>query len=191
MEMESTILHELNHAYEGLKRGNKNKIVTSLTWSLDVNATKVPDEVWSRWYDAKDGIGYNLYWAEDHETNAMIQDSYPYTKRYSVGEMKKHTPSWEYANRMLSFNAKKFKQSMIDVIQNHMKEDPNVVLDKMKNGLADTIDSNMKKWKEKTISISGESIRKMSVDQFLEYCEKKIHKSANRLKRGILRHYSK
>jgi hypothetical protein len=48
IESESAILHELNHAYENLKRKeNKSGLMpVNLTFSLDANRSKIKKEIW-------------------------------------------------------------------------------------------------------------------------------------------------
>lgn len=191
-ELESGLVHELNHSFEGYNRYRKGKSVisTSVTDALDVNAANVPDNVWNIWW--KD-FGYYIYWTERHELNAMTQDAFPYTRKYTFDEMKDKAPSWDFYQRLSSFNPKTFKQLLVDEIKKSMPDkDPEIVLTDMKNGLADSIKKLLEEGENgPDTSIDPELIKKLSVDDFFQYFSKRIKKGAEILRRGIIRHYAK
>ena len=192
IELESGLVHELNHSFEGYNRYKKDKpvISTSVTYALDVNAANVPDNVWNIWW--KD-FGYYIYWTERHELNAMTQDAFPYTKKYSFDEMKEKTPSWDFYQRLASFDPLSFKQTLVDEIKKSMPDrDPEEVLTEMKNGLAGNITKFLDSEENgPDTSIDPELIKKLSVDDFLKYFDKRIKKGAEILRRGIIRHYAR
>ena len=191
LELESTILHELNHSFEGFNRLKKNKpiISTAVTWAIDVNAAKVPKSVWNIWWK---NFAFYIYWSERHELNAMIQDTLPYVRKYSLEELTKKSPSWDFYNRMLSFDPKKFKETISLEIKRAMpNKDPELVLEEIKNGLADTLENFIKSGEYgPDYSLDPNIIRKLSIDEFLDYCDRRIKKKAEILRRGILRLYS-
>jgi hypothetical protein len=195
-EIESAITHELNHAYEGWNRFNKGKggFSTDVTWALDVNRAKIKKDIWKIWYDQ---IGYYFYYSEPFEVNAMIQDAWPFVKKYdNIKEMKEKTPSWTYANRMINFKASTFKQKMTEKILNSYP-DGNVDVDILLNRLKNSFANELIKLRQDSISrkedkpyLSGEDVKKMSVDSFLNLVEKKVNKAGGKIQRRILKMYS-
>ena len=189
VELESAITHELNHAFEGYARhkGNVKGLETSLTFALDVNVADVPESVWNIWWKE---LGYYIYWTENFELNAMIQDAFPYANKYTFEEMKSKTPSWDFQKRMFDWDPSDFKSRLIAEIKKTMPDsDPLEVLNNIKNGLADNLENAMKESGESS-SIDPKLIRR-PLDEFLQYCNKRIKAGAERLKRGIIRHYSR
>lgn len=192
IELESGLIHELNHSFEGYNRYKKGKpvIPTSVTYALDINAADVTDSVWNIWWKE---FGYYIYWTERHELNAMTQDAYPYTNKYSFDEMKRKSPSWDFYQRLSSFDPVLFKQTLVDEIKKSMPgRDPEEVLIEMKDGLAD----NIRKFLDgeengPDTSIDPILIKKLSVDDFFKYFDKRIKKGAEILRRGIIRHYAR
>ena len=193
IEIESSITHELNHGYEGWNRMRKNKgqVSTDVTYALDANRAKIKKDIWKIWYD---DIGFYVYWSELHEINAMTQDAWPYVKRYDIEEMKEKTPTWRFSNRMIKFNATDFKKKITDkIISFYPDADVDMMLKRIKNGFANqliksrelSIDS-----KEDKPTLSGEAIKAMSVDKFLEFIQKRINRAGHKLQRNILRLYS-
>lgn len=193
IEVESSITHELNHAYEFWNRYKKEKgqISTDVTWALEPNRAKIKKDIWKIWYD---DIGFYVYWSELHEINAMTQDAWPYVKRYDIEEMKEKTPTWRFSNRMIKFNATDFKKKITDkIISFYPDADVDMMLKRIKNGFANqliksrelSIDS-----KEDKPTLSGEAIKAMSVDKFLEFIQKRINRAGHKLQRNILRLYS-
>lgn len=191
-ELESGLIHELNHSFEGYNRYKKGKpvIPTSVTYALDVNAANVPDNVWNIWWKE---FAYYIYWTERHELNAMTQDVFPYVKRYTFDDMKSKAPSWDFYQRLASFDPIEFKQRLIIEIEGSMPDkDPESVLIQMKNGLADNIKKFLDEGENGSdTSIDPDLIKKLSVDDFFRYFDKRIKKGAEILRRGIIRHYAR
>lgn len=193
IETESSITHELNHAYEGwsrVSRGN-GEISTDITFALDPNRSKIKKQIWDVW--AKN-ISYILYWSENHEINAMTQDALPYVKRYDIEEMKKKTPSWRFASEMCDFKADKFKKEISDVINKFYPDvNPELILNRLKNGFANELGKSREESILRAVdapSMSSEKIYKMNIDKFLKLVETRVNKAGDRLKRRILRLYS-
>lgn len=193
VEIESSITHELNHGYEGWNRMKKGKgqLSTDVTFALDVNRAKIKKDIWKIWYDE---IGYYVYWSELHEINAMVQDSWPYVKRYDVDEMKSKTPSWRFSTKMKNFKASEFKQRMTDkILSIYPDADVDMMLKRIKNGFA----NQLIKYREESINrkedkptLSGELVREMSVDEFLSFVEKRINRAGEKIQKNIIRLYS-
>jgi hypothetical protein len=192
VELESTLLHELNHSFEGYNRhlGDRPVIQTSLTYALDENVAGVPETVWYIWWKE---FAYYIYWTERHELNAMIQDSLPYTKRYSIEEMKEKSPSWDFYERMLNFDVEYFyKRISTEILETMPGSEPQDVLTKMKNGLATSIRDFINKGENGTeSSLDPNLVEKLSVNEFLKYCDRRIKKGAEILKKGIIRLYTR
>ncbi len=193
IDIESSITHELNHAYEGWNRikRNKGQVSTDLTYALDINRAKIRKDIWKVWYD---DIGFFIYWSEKHEINAMVQDAWPYVKRYDINELKENTPSWRFAQKMIDFNAVGFKKKMSDkILQAYPGTDVDMFLKRMKNGLANELiksrESSISKSEDKP-TMSGEEIRSMSVDRFLTYIQNRINLAGQKIQRNIIRLYS-
>lgn len=194
IEMESSISHELNHAFEFWKRevSGKGGIDTKLTYALDVNRSKVSKDIFNYW-DSE--IGTFIYWSEEHEIRAMVQDSLGYVKKYSVEDMKDKCPSWEASTRMINFNSKKFRSDIIRLVNDKYGDrvDPEILLSRMKNSLSNEMRDqqiDLKDLKQDKPSLSGEKIRKMSVDKFLEYAQRRINNAGRMLRKRILKLYS-
>lgn len=193
IEIESSITHELNHGYEGWNRMRKGKgqVSTDVTWALDANRAKIRKDIWKIWYDE---IGFYVYWSELHEINAMTQDAFPYVKRYDIEEVKEKAPSWRFAKKMIEFDANQFKQKMTDkILSVYPDADVEMMLKRVKNGFANELIKN----RENSISreedkptLSGESVKAMSVDKFLAFIQKRINRAGNRIQRNILKLYS-
>lgn len=191
VDIESTITHELNHAYEGWNRNksNKGQISTDLTFALDVNRARIKKEIWKIWYDE---IGFYLYWSEKHEINAMIQEALPYVRKYDVKDMMSKSSVWKFTEKMKEFKANEFKQKMIDEILKYYPDaNTDIFLKRMKNALANQLikERDPSKLEDKP-TLSGDVIKSMSVDKFLETIQKRINSSAEKIQRRILRLYT-
>jgi hypothetical protein len=105
--------------------------------------------------------------------------------------MKKNTPSWDFYERMSKFNPIDFKNRLSTEINKTMPgENPEEVLTKMKNGLADKLRELLDEEGTENASIDPKIIKKLNIDDFLDYCSKRIKSGSEKLRRGILRHYS-
>jgi hypothetical protein len=189
LEIESLSAHEFNHAYESYKRylgESENGFPLSVTYALDVNAQNVPEPIWSEWGSIVNGV----YWSEPFEIRAIIQEAQPYTSKMSFEEMKKKSPSWNFMERMRKFSAISFKKEMIEVITKNSEENPEELLLKMKNGFADKL-AEFAKEDDEVPTISPDKIKRMSLDQFLKEMEVRIHSGAEKIRRGIIRQYSR
>jgi hypothetical protein len=189
MDLKSSILHELNHAYEGYRRKIKGypPLQDAITMAADFNTENVPEEVWDYWWKE---LGYGIYYSELQEMNAMVHDSIPWTSKFPVEEMKIKNITWEKAQSMIKFNSEEFKNQMIDLISSNTDEDPMSLMTKMKNGFADKIEQIASEKNEKNPSINPNKIRKMTIDKFLNYIEKRINRRGEILRRKILKTYS-
>jgi hypothetical protein len=193
LELESTIIHELNHAYEGYQRmmSGSGQISTDLTFALEVNRSKIKKEIFKEWSDK---IGFYLYWSEKHEMNAMVQESWPYVKRFEPSMLKFKSPSWMYAQQMRDFSAIEFQNKMYSMINKYYPDAvPEVFLSRLKNGLANYLDIQREKSViefENAPSLTGEKIRKMKVSEFLQFVQKRVNIAGEGIQRKILKLYS-
>lgn len=193
IEIESSITHELNHGYEAWNRIRKGKgqVSTDVTYALDVNRAKIRKDIWKIWYDE---IGFYVYWSELHEINAMTQDAWSYVKRYDIKEVKEKSPSWKFATKMVEFDAEDFKQRMTDkILSAYPDADVEIFLKRIKNAFANELiekrELSILK-KEDRPTLSGESIKAMSVDRFLNFIQKRINRAGNKIQRNIIKLYS-
>lgn len=193
IEIESSITHELNHGYEGWNRMKKGKgqVSTDVTWALDVNRAKIKKDIWKIWYNE---IGYYVYWSELHEINAMTQDAYPYVKRYDIEEVKEKAPSWKFATKMKEFDANDFKQRMTDkILSTYPDADVEMMLKRIKNAFANELIQKRKisiDKEEDKPTLSGEAVKAMSVDKFLNFIQKRINRAGDKIQRNIIKLYS-
>lgn len=188
-DIESTTMHELNHVYEGYKRkiNGYPPLQDAITKATDYNTENVPKEIWDYWWEE---LGYPIYYSESQEMNAMVHDSIPWTSKYPIEEMKKKNITWDKAISMIEFNAEEFKEDIIKLIKSNTNEDPISLMTRMKDGLANKIEQISDEKGEKNPSLDPEKIKKMSIDKFLNYLEKRINTRGEILKRKILRTYS-
>ena len=193
LELEATVLHELNHAYEGYRRflSGAGQLSTDVTWALEANRSRIKKEIFKIW---KKEIGYTVYWSEKHEMNAMVQESWPYVKKYEPTELKDKCPSWRFAQEMKNFDASKVKKLLVDEILKHYPDvNPNILLNRMKNGFANELSKERQESvlaSEEAPSLSGEKIRNMNFDKFLSTMQKRINLAGERIQSKILRLYS-
>ena len=189
VELESAILHELNHAYEGYQLFTKFKqaIPTGITSALEANKPNVPKEVWRVW---EDDFTLLFYWAEPHEVRAMVQEALPYVKRSTPEEMKSKAPSLRYSKIMADFKYEKFLKDISDKIKESMPgSDPLQVLTDVKNGFADELEEYNTDF-EQVSSVLPKDIKRMPIEDFLKFSEDRIHKAGEKIRRGILRLYT-
>jgi len=193
VEIESLITHELNHAYENWNRSLKGapNLSTDVTWSLEANRSKIKKEIFKEWYNK---IGYFLYWSESHEQRAMVQEAWPYVKKFKFDDMKKVCPVWRNLTYMENFNANDFKSHMVKVIKDTYPDaDPELMLRRIKSSFANQLIESRKESSlevEDKPSISGEEVHRMSVDKFLSFVQKRANFSAGQMKRKIRALYS-
>lgn len=191
LEVESAIVHEFNHGYEGYQRFLRGKGITptNLTWALEPNRAKIKKEVWKVWYNH---IGFFLYWSEKHELNAMTQEAWPYVKKLPVDQMKEKCASWRYADMMEKFKADNFKKLLSEEILKYYPEaDLNFFFKSLKSGFANELaQKESESVGEDKASISPKAIKSMTFDRFLKVVEKRVNTAGEELKKRILRLYS-
>jgi len=194
IDMESTILHELNHGYESWNRHKKGKgeLSTELTYALDVKPNRMNKDVFKYWNST---IAMYLYWSEEHEIRAMVQEALPYVKNYKIEKMKEESPSWEASSLMINFKSKEFKSEISYLIKSKYgnKVNPDALLNRIKNSLGDELIRERELSKSMKIdkpSILGERIKSMSLEKFLDFSQRRINASGDNLRKRILRLYS-
>jgi hypothetical protein len=194
VEVESLITHELNHAYENWNRFKKGapNLSTDVTWAIDANRAKVKKLIFKEWYSK---VGYFLYWSELHEMRAMVQEAWPYVKKYPFEKMKQVSPVWRNITDMENFRAEDFKEHMTKfILATYPDADPELMLKRIKSGVANQLIKSREESileMEDSPSISGEDVHKMSVDQFLKFVEDRAKRAAEKMKSKIIKLYSK
>lgn len=190
LDLESTIYHEFNHAYESYNRKIKGypPLQDALTLSVDTNVENVHEDIWEIWWDE---IGFYLYWTESQEMNAIVQELLPYTKTHDLDWVKSHHHMWDNIQKMLKFRASRFKAKLSRIIRKNTKEKPIELMTRMKNGIAKRLEEEMEKRNERNPSLTPQKIRNMTIDQFLKFCERRFTHRAEILRRKILRNYTR
>ncbi len=195
IEIESSILHELNHAYEGWarKKSKSGQISTNVTYATDLNRPRLKKELFNVWYN---NIGYMLYWSEKHEINAMVQEAWPYIKKYDIAQLKETCTVWRIAVTMSEFNIDDFKKSFYETARmlypNITDDEIEHMLKNLKNGFGNALidEDYFRDEGEDKASISGERILKMSVDTFIKWIQIRINKTGEKIKKRVMRLYS-
>jgi len=193
VEIESCILHELSHAYEAWvrKKSGHGQTSVDLTWSIDVNRPNIKKELFKIW---SDNINL-LYNSERHELRAMVQEAWSYVKKYNFDEMKEKCFVWKIAEQMSNFDAlefrEEFKEKAKEIYPDINEYGIEFILKSLKGGLAnELIQRRDETAHEDKPSIIGEKIKKMSLDSFFNFIQKRINFSGEKLKQKIMRLYS-
>ena len=135
-----------------------------------------------------------MYWTESHEQRAMVQEAWPYVKKFKYDDMKKVCPVWRNLDSMEIFNASEFKSHMVKVITDTYPDaDPELMLRRIKSSFANQLIESRKASvleAEDKPSISGEEVHRMSVDKFLSFVQKRVNLAADKMKRKIRSLYS-
>lgn len=193
LEVESTIIHELNHAYEGYQRliSGRGQISVDVTIASDYNRGKVKKEVFKDWVNK---FGYYLYTSEKHEVNAMVQEAWPYVKKYKPEELSKFCHPYIQSQEMKKFSCEEFKNHMISKINEFYPGiNPEIIMNRIKNSLANYLEVQRKEsWIEfeDSPSLTADKIRKMTLDKFLTFAQARINSSGDKIQKKILKLYS-
>ena len=95
---------------------------------------------------------------------------------------------------MKEFDANDFKQRMTDkIVSVYPDADVDIMLRRIKNGFANELIQKREKsidYKQDRPTLSGEVIKSMSIDKFLNFMQKRINRAGNRIQRNILKLYS-
>jgi uncharacterized protein (DUF2252 family) len=95
---------------------------------------------------------------------------------------------------MKEFDAQTFKQKMTDkILSVYPDADVEMMLKRIKNGFANELIQKRKisiDKEEDKPTLSGEAVKAMSVDKFLNFIQKRINRAGNRIQRNILKLYS-
>jgi hypothetical protein len=190
VELDSLILHELNHFNESYNRVSKeldlNKDIDAYIGVVDVknpNPGFISSELFKLWKD----FTFLLYYSEPHETNAIVQETLPYIKK---GVPLDKIPGWGIQLKLNSFNKDLFIKEMLKLANGNKSK-----LELLKNIFAE-------KFKSLLVS-QGKFINNVyhtkhdmnfmmssSFEQFVSEYGKIILKQGDRLRRNILRLYS-
>lgn len=195
----STLYHELNHCYEhykrtmrASKRGEYRKPIynrsfnTALTYAEN-NRWKFPKDIWYKW--TSDFLTY-IYFSENQEMNANIQEINYFIKKYPNKDLSEFK-IYKIASKMKYFNANEFYNSLIEKISSHNWkdlgnallvgcEDEHEVADKLKDMWVTIYEKEVKEQGGKSI-IPINTFKKMSCKQFVEYWGKEFNNNGRYL----------
>jgi hypothetical protein len=181
VDMMSSIMHELNHAYEFYCRYNNKSqkhIDMALCW-VSVSSNDITKKVKNKFND----FIYLLYYSLSYEMNAKVQELYPYVLRYDYSDFKENL-SYKKVISVSNFDAKLFYDELVSLIPiNHRKR----VLNKILNSFKDAYELSCINLNE---TPDNSFIRHNDVLSLLMYHEKRLKKSGKIMKRKILKLYS-
>jgi predicted SprT family Zn-dependent metalloprotease len=186
-KVKSVISHELNHLYEYYNRkihGSK-PIETSLTWSsIGDNIYDVPTSLFNFWQSEFTDYIYNT---ERHEINAQVQEAKTFVDLYTFEKFRK-SKIWKSAKLMQKWSFEDFKTEFSKKSQNNGLN-PDETLDKMKDMFCDEYIKLSKEWKENP-SLNPEKLKRMSVNSFFEFFQKRFGEAGTKLARNYCRLYA-
>jgi hypothetical protein len=186
-KVKSVIVHELNHIYEYYNRkirGSK-PISTSLTWaSIGENIYDVPKPLFDFWQS--DFTDY-IYCSEKHEMNAQVQEAKTFVDLYTF-ERFRRTDLWKSAKFMQRWSFEEFKTDFSKKSLNQGL-DPEESLNKMKDMFCDEYIKLVSEWKEEP-SLDPEKLKRMSVNSFFNFFQKRFEESGTKLVRNYCRLYA-
>lgn len=197
----STLYHELNHCYEHYKRTTRSTVRgvygkpfydrsfnTAITFANE-NKWKVPKPIWNFWN--KMFLNYT-YMSEPFELNANVQEMYYHIKQFPNKELKQFT-IWREADYMEKFDAEKFYSELVYIINQQpnmgnfifsMIDDPNKIIDKLKDMWSQVYKREVELWKAKPM-ISYATLEKMSGLDFIKYWGRRFNENGRYLKGKI------
>jgi len=188
LEIESTILHELNHLYEYYCRkmkGSKNMDL-ALTWTaIGDNRYRRKKELYDYWYR---NFTYFIYLSEPHEIRAWVQESKSYVDRLDFRSFQrtrmyktpKYMKDWDYNTFISEFNRlcdrinPEYNDTYIDVL----------IGDFIRN-----YSRIASEFKEEQM-ISSDKLKNMSREQFFEYWQKILNNAGDLMLRRMGRLYA-
>lgn len=197
----SVIYHELNHSYEHYKRttqklktGEFKKPIynrsfnTAITYS-DENTLNFPNKIWDLW----DRFLNYIYLIEKYEMNANIQETYYMLKKYPDLDLDE-LDTYREVNEMLDFKSSIFYSKLIKTISETDNWEKCVYgvefknEEELANMLKDMwVDNYKSKLEGDSPIISINTFKKMSCLDFIKFWEDRILKSADYMKRKILK----
>jgi hypothetical protein len=186
-KVKSVITHELNHLYEYYNRklyGSKS-ISTSLTWaSIGENIYDVPKSLFDFWQS--DFTDY-IYNTEKHEMNAQVQEAKTFVDLYTFEKFRK-SKLWKTSKSIQRWSFEEFKTDFSKKSLDNGLE-PQETLSKMKDIFCDEYIKLANEWKEEP-SLNPEKLKRMSVDSFFKFFQKRFEESGTKLVRNYCRLYA-
>ena len=181
VDMMSTIMHELNHAYEFYCRYNnktQKHINMALCW-VNIDDNIISKKVQNKFND----FVYLLYYSLPFEMNAKVQELYPYVLKYDYSEFK-DISTYKKIVSLTKFDAKLFHDELVSLIPiSCRKRVLKKVLARFKesyllscNGLKEIPNNSL--------------VNQNNVLSLLQYHEKMVNKSGEIMRRKILKLYS-
>lgn len=192
-EIESLISHELNHAYEGWNRKIKNSPKFSLNvalTSLDNKRKRVHKKIKDIWYQ----LEYVVYATEPHEINALVQEAWPYVRKYDFEYMKSKSVAWKISQSMVDFKVDIFKDDFSKAVKSvYPDADPNFFLKYLKTTFCNKLielNSSTKDYQDKS-TLDGEKLKGLLVDDFLKLVQDRVNTNGLIAQKKIIRLYSR
>jgi hypothetical protein len=181
----STILHELNHAYEYFKRNHapdQSLGVASVTLKNPDNSS-ISDQLFEEW----ENFTYLLYYSDPVEVNAMSQESLGHLD--DANGVPSRIPAWDWAEKMVQFSAKRSIEKLLSLADGD-KSKLDLLKDSFNKRLKVVINADKGyKWPAKSVE-NFKKIEKLNWIQLIKSSEDRIHSSGKRLKRNIIRLFS-
>lgn len=187
VHIKSTILHEMNHAYEYYMRDitpDQYLGVACITLK-NPDSSIISDDLFHEW----ENFTYLLYYSDPIEINAMSQESLGHIEdSKSKGDFNK-IPAWIWSKKMIQFSANKTISSLL-ILANNDRSKLDLLKDALDRRLKTVINADKgSKWSMK-LKDKFQRIDSLSWDQLIKNNEKGIQSSGKRLKKNILRLFS-
>lgn len=188
----SAIEHELNHSYEYYKRNIALKSVVRperrginaiLSHAgFEGNTWKFPREVFDYWED----LTFFIYLSELHEVRANVQEIGGIIKRNPVVDLSELELYTNY-DKMEKFSADEYLKGLIARISTWEKYvgHENILADRLKQMWIRNYEKLCQLHKQPPI-ISLTTLKKMPIQEFLNFWQKRLNFAGKRLKRKVL-----
>lgn len=187
-QIESLILHELNHIYEYYKRrvGGSKEVDLALTYaSTGENVMKRPKKIFEFWqYYFTDFI----YMSEPHEIRAYVQESKAYIDKLDFESFKK-TNMWKVPKYMQEYSYKDFLAKFDKVVQKYNANYVDKMTDMLIKDFIKEYEKHLDEFHEEPY-IDPDRLSYMTREEFFKYWEKVIRKAGDKIVRNMLRIYS-
>lgn len=197
-DLKSTVSHELNHGYEYFKRiGFDKNVENKIDAAIGTVKVKNPDtdvistELFEKWLNFTD----LLYYSEEHEVNAMSQETWEYVSDNNVDltdtneyeEFIKTTPAWDHAEDMTAWNIDVYYAQILKLANNDESK-----LQLLKDSFVQKWKSDMKndnRLKDNVYNTKYNMnyLTNCSAHAFMKYFKNRIEKQGRKLKRNLSR----
>ena len=181
VDIMSSIMHELNHAYEFYCRYNnktQKHIGMALCWT-NIDDGYITKKVRNKF----NAFIYLLYYSLSYEMNAKVQELYPYVLKYDYLDLK-NLSSYKQVISLTKFDAKLFYDELVLLIpMRHRKYVLKRILTRFK-------ESYLLSCNELKEIPNNSLFYQNNVLSLLQHHEKRLNKSGEIMKRKILKLYS-